>query len=79
MSSSASSSSHGGSIRLRLTLFSFLSCLCKAIKKMIEETTSGGVTVNDVMMHYAVSSLPFGGVGKSLSPNGARSQSRCSA
>lgn len=33
---------------------------------MIEETTSGGVTVNDVMMHYTLSSLPFGGVGKSL-------------
>uniref|UniRef100_A0AAQ6APU8 Aldehyde dehydrogenase n=1 Tax=Amphiprion ocellaris TaxID=80972 RepID=A0AAQ6APU8_AMPOC len=37
----------------------------KAVKKMIEETTSGGVTVNDVMMHYTVSSLPFGGVGQS--------------
>uniref|UniRef100_A0A673BIM0 Aldehyde dehydrogenase n=1 Tax=Sphaeramia orbicularis TaxID=375764 RepID=A0A673BIM0_9TELE len=34
----------------------------KATKKMIEETTSGGVTVNDVMMHYTLSSLPFGGV-----------------
>lgn len=31
---------------------------------MIEETTSGGVTVNDVMIHYTLSSLPFGGVGK---------------
>lgn len=37
----------------------------KATKKMIEETTSGGVTVNDVMMHYTLSSLPFGGVGQS--------------
>uniref|UniRef100_A0A8C6NNL3 Aldehyde dehydrogenase n=1 Tax=Nothobranchius furzeri TaxID=105023 RepID=A0A8C6NNL3_NOTFU len=37
----------------------------KAIKRMIEETTSGGVTVNDVMMHYTLSSLPFGGVGQS--------------
>uniref|UniRef100_A0A3Q0RID9 Aldehyde dehydrogenase 3 family, member A1 n=1 Tax=Amphilophus citrinellus TaxID=61819 RepID=A0A3Q0RID9_AMPCI len=37
----------------------------KAIKKMIEETTSGGVMVNDVMMHYALVSLPFGGVGQS--------------
>lgn len=35
---------------------------------MMEETTSGGVTVNDVMMHYALSSLPFGGVGESLMP-----------
>ncbi|KAG7254741.1 hypothetical protein CRUP_033263 [Coryphaenoides rupestris] len=32
-----------------------------AVKKMINETTSGGVTVNDVMMHYTLSSLPFGG------------------
>uniref|UniRef100_A0A3P8UV81 Aldehyde dehydrogenase n=1 Tax=Cynoglossus semilaevis TaxID=244447 RepID=A0A3P8UV81_CYNSE len=37
----------------------------KAVKRMIEETTSGGVTVNDVMMHYTLSSLPFGGVGHS--------------
>ncbi|XP_058490047.1 aldehyde dehydrogenase, dimeric NADP-preferring-like [Solea solea] len=37
----------------------------KAAKKMIGETTSGGVTVNDVMMHYTLSSLPFGGVGQS--------------
>ncbi|XP_061924403.1 aldehyde dehydrogenase, dimeric NADP-preferring-like isoform X2 [Entelurus aequoreus] len=37
----------------------------KTIKKMIEETTSGGVTVNDVMMHYTLNSLPFGGVGQS--------------
>ncbi|XP_077398154.1 aldehyde dehydrogenase, dimeric NADP-preferring-like isoform X2 [Festucalex cinctus] len=32
-------------------------------EKMIKETTSGGVTVNDVMMHYTLISLPFGGVG----------------
>ncbi|XP_031728313.1 aldehyde dehydrogenase family 3 member A2a isoform X3 [Anarrhichthys ocellatus] len=37
----------------------------KATKRMIEETSSGGVTVNDVMMHYTLSSLPFGGVGQS--------------
>ncbi|KAK1899928.1 Aldehyde dehydrogenase family 3 member A2, partial [Dissostichus eleginoides] len=37
----------------------------KAAKKMIEETSSGGVVVNDVMMHYTLSSLPFGGVGQS--------------
>ncbi|KAM6946068.1 aldehyde dehydrogenase, dimeric NADP-preferring-like [Aplochiton taeniatus] len=36
-----------------------------AVKKMIAETSSGGVTVNDVMMHYTLSSLPFGGVGQS--------------
>lgn len=31
---------------------------------MLAETTSGGVTVNDVIMHYTLNSLPFGGVGK---------------
>lgn len=34
---------------------------------MIEETSSGGVTVNDVLMHYALCSLPFGGVGEAQS------------
>ncbi|XP_055369836.1 aldehyde dehydrogenase, dimeric NADP-preferring-like [Betta splendens] len=37
----------------------------QATKRMIDETTSGGVTVNDVMIHYTLSSLPFGGVGQS--------------
>ncbi|XP_072557653.1 aldehyde dehydrogenase family 3 member A2-like isoform X1 [Paramormyrops kingsleyae] len=37
----------------------------KVIKKVLAETSSGGVTVNDVMMHYTLSSLPFGGVGQS--------------
>uniref|UniRef100_A0A8C9W7Q3 Aldehyde dehydrogenase family 3 member A2 n=1 Tax=Scleropages formosus TaxID=113540 RepID=A0A8C9W7Q3_SCLFO len=36
----------------------------QVIKKMMAETSSGGVMVNDVVMHYTVSSLPFGGVGK---------------
>ncbi|KAM9801269.1 aldehyde dehydrogenase family 3 member A2-like [Neosynchiropus ocellatus] len=36
-----------------------------ATKRMIDETSSGGVTVNDVMMHYTLCSLPFGGVGQS--------------
>lgn len=37
---------------------------------MIAETTSGGVTVNDVMMHYTLNSLPFGGVGRKTSKCG---------
>ncbi|XP_053310790.1 aldehyde dehydrogenase family 3 member A2 isoform X2 [Spea bombifrons] len=37
----------------------------KVIKKMIAETSSGGVTANDVIMHFSVASLPFGGVGNS--------------
>ncbi|KAM8797277.1 aldehyde dehydrogenase family 3 member A2 [Eudromia elegans] len=37
----------------------------KLINKVISETTSGGVTANDVIMHYFLSTLPFGGVGNS--------------
>uniref|UniRef100_A0A4X1T085 Aldehyde dehydrogenase n=1 Tax=Sus scrofa TaxID=9823 RepID=A0A4X1T085_PIG len=37
----------------------------KLIKQMIETTSSGGVTGNDVIMHFMLSSLPFGGVGSS--------------
>ena len=33
--------------------------------KVLETTTSGGVTVNDVIMHVAQEELPFGGVGPS--------------
>ncbi|XP_057272040.1 aldehyde dehydrogenase family 3 member A2 isoform X3 [Pezoporus wallicus] len=37
----------------------------KLIKRVISETSSGGVTGNDVIMHYLLSTLPFGGVGNS--------------
>ncbi|XP_041097005.1 aldehyde dehydrogenase family 3 member A2-like isoform X3 [Polyodon spathula] len=37
----------------------------KLIKRMISETSSGGVIANDTLLHYSVGSLPFGGVGKS--------------
>ena len=33
--------------------------------KVLTHTTSGGVTVNDVVMHVAMEDLPFGGVGPS--------------
>uniref|UniRef100_A0A8C5IIY7 Aldehyde dehydrogenase family 3 member A2 n=1 Tax=Junco hyemalis TaxID=40217 RepID=A0A8C5IIY7_JUNHY len=36
------------------------------IKRVISETSSGGVTGNDVIMHFFLSTLPFGGVGKDL-------------
>ncbi|XP_006877494.1 PREDICTED: fatty aldehyde dehydrogenase [Chrysochloris asiatica] len=36
----------------------------KLIKRMIDETSSGGVTGNDVIMHFTLNSLPFGGVGE---------------
>lgn len=34
-------------------------------RRIFEETSSGGVTVNDVIMHYTIDDLPFGGVGAS--------------
>ncbi|EGW01285.1 Aldehyde dehydrogenase, dimeric NADP-preferring [Cricetulus griseus] len=37
----------------------------KVIKKMIAETSSGGGTANDVIVHITVPTLPFGGVGNS--------------
>ncbi|KAM9614943.1 aldehyde dehydrogenase family 3 member A2-like isoform 2-T8 [Morphnus guianensis] len=37
----------------------------KLIKRVISETSSGGVTGNDVIMHFFLSTLPFGGVGNS--------------
>ena len=33
--------------------------------KVLSHTTSGGVTVNDVVMHVSMEDLPFGGVGPS--------------
>jgi coniferyl-aldehyde dehydrogenase len=34
-------------------------------EKVLTRTTSGGVTVNDVVMHVSMEDLPFGGVGPS--------------
>ena len=34
-------------------------------RQLLDRTTSGGVTVNDVIMHIAQEDLPFGGVGPS--------------
>jgi len=34
-------------------------------QKVLSQTTSGGVTVNDVIFHVAMEDLPFGGVGPS--------------
>ena len=34
-------------------------------RKVLDKTTSGGVTINDVVMHVAQEDLPFGGVGPS--------------
>ena len=37
----------------------------KAIEKVLNSTTSGGVTINDTVIHVASTYLPFGGVGNS--------------
>lgn len=37
----------------------------KKIKHVLKKTTSGGVTINDTIIHVANSNLPFGGVGNS--------------
>jgi acyl-CoA reductase-like NAD-dependent aldehyde dehydrogenase len=35
------------------------------IERVLRETISGGVTINDTILHIAQDSLPFGGVGAS--------------
>lgn len=35
------------------------------IDKVLKESSSGGVTINDTIIHIASSYLPFGGVGSS--------------
>jgi coniferyl-aldehyde dehydrogenase len=37
----------------------------QTIDRVLAETTSGGVTINETMMHFAQQDLPFGGVGPS--------------
>lgn len=35
------------------------------IDQFLQQTTAGGVTINDVQRHIGVKTLPFGGVGNS--------------
>ncbi len=35
------------------------------VSRVLENTVSGNVTVNDTLLHYAVDDLPFGGIGPS--------------
>jgi len=37
----------------------------KNMRRVLEETRSGGVTINETLLHAAVESLPFGGIGAS--------------
>jgi len=34
-------------------------------RQVLERTTSGGVLINDTILHYAQDDLPFGGIGPS--------------
>ncbi|XP_055686148.1 aldehyde dehydrogenase, dimeric NADP-preferring isoform X7 [Lutzomyia longipalpis] len=47
-----------------LVLYVF-SCKAKELNLFLENTSSGGLCVNDTVMHFAVESLPFGGIGMS--------------
>lgn len=49
------------SVCFRLTADNYI---LKVIKKMISETSSGALLANDCLVHYTISDLPFGGVGK---------------
>jgi coniferyl-aldehyde dehydrogenase len=35
------------------------------MERILNETRSGGVTINDTLLHVAVEELPFGGIGAS--------------
>jgi len=37
----------------------------EAVNKVVEQTVSGGVSINETLMHFAQDDLPFGGVGPS--------------
>jgi len=37
----------------------------KVMQRIVNETCSGGVTINDTLLHAAVEDLPFGGIGAS--------------
>ncbi|MFT3755379.1 MAG: coniferyl aldehyde dehydrogenase [Pseudoxanthomonas sp.] len=36
-----------------------------AIEKILHRTVAGGVSINDTLFHFAISNLPFGGIGPS--------------
>ena len=51
-----------GRARLRSTS---LAPIQSSQRRVLERTTSGGVLVNDTILHYAQDDLPFGGIGPS--------------
>ncbi|KAM9266947.1 LOW QUALITY PROTEIN: aldehyde dehydrogenase family 3 member B1-like [Cariama cristata] len=47
-----------------LAIYAF-SCDSKVVNQVLERTSSGGFCGNDTLMHTALTSLPFGGIGNS--------------
>uniref|UniRef100_A0A8B9PIV0 Aldehyde dehydrogenase n=1 Tax=Apteryx owenii TaxID=8824 RepID=A0A8B9PIV0_APTOW len=47
-----------------LALYAFSSCK-KVLRRVLEQTSSGGFCANDTMMQMTLTSLPFGGIGHS--------------
>jgi len=41
----------------------------QVVNQVLERTSSGGFCGNDTLMHATLTSLPFGGIGRSKSPN----------
>jgi len=41
----------------------------QVVNQVLERTSSGGFCGNDTLMHVTLPSLPFGGIGRSKSPN----------
>ena len=55
----------------------YFGCNGEDRRKVLERTTSGNVTINDTLLHYAQDDLPFGGVGASgMGPTTASRASR---
>ena len=40
----------------------------QVVKQVLERTSSGGFCGNDTLMHVTLTSLPFGGIGRSKAP-----------
>lgn len=51
-----------------LAVYAF-SCDSKIVNQVLERTSSGGFCGNDTLMHFTLTSLPFGGIGRSRIPS----------
>jgi len=46
-----------------------LLCFPQEVNQVLERTSSGGFCGNDTLMHVTLTSLPFGGIGRSKPPS----------